>query len=113
MERVFTMTLIPHALLHRMSSAYSAVASQAVLHRLEQVVIRVSLLGLSLHLLLVWLGRIGVLTPHAAEAVGSSFLAALYIFTLRVDSRYVRGRIIGCLVLFVLYWTAQLRGYSI
>ena len=78
MERVSAMTLIPRVLLHRMSSAYSAVASPSVLHRLERLVIRVSLLGLSMHLVLVWLGRVGVLPPHVGEVVGSSFLAALY-----------------------------------
>ncbi|MEC8425199.1 MAG: hypothetical protein VX000_15550 [Myxococcota bacterium] len=61
-----------------MSSAYGAVAAPSVLHRMEQVMIRVSLLGLSLHLLLVWLGRAGWLPANVADAVGTSFLGALY-----------------------------------
>ena len=72
------MTLLPARLLDRLSAAYEAVASEARLHWLEGVVIRVSLLGLALHLLLVALSRAGLVPPGLAAAVGTSFLSALY-----------------------------------
>ena len=71
------MTLLPARLLDRLSAAYEAVASEARLHWLEGVVIRVSLLGLALHLLLVALSRAGLVPPGLAAAVGTSFLSAL------------------------------------
>ncbi|HCH63649.1 MAG TPA: hypothetical protein DFR83_12660 [Deltaproteobacteria bacterium] len=72
------MTLIPQSMLNRLSAAYRAVASPSVLHRLERTVIRLSMLGLALHLLLVALARAQVLPPSLTAALGTSFLAALY-----------------------------------
>ncbi len=72
------MTLLPDQLLARLAATYESVASEARLHWLEGIVIRVSLLGLGLHLLLVALSRWGLVSSGLATAVGTSFLSALY-----------------------------------
>ena len=61
-----------------MSAAYGAVASTAVLHLLERWIIRISLLGLVLHLGLILLARVAALPQPMADAVGTSLLSALY-----------------------------------
>lgn len=72
------LTLIPDPVLSRMSAAYGAVASMAVLHLLERWVIRISLLGLVLHLSLILLARVAALPQPMTNAVGTSLLSALY-----------------------------------
>ena len=72
------MFLVPARLLERLSAAYEAVASESRLQWMERAVIRVSLWGLCVHLLLIGLGRAAVLPAGMADAVGTSFLSALY-----------------------------------
>ncbi len=72
------MSNILSPVMHQLATMYDAIASKERIEVLEHLFIRLAIVGLSLHLVVVGINRFFGLPSPINEAVGTSFLSALY-----------------------------------